>query len=126
MKNLITIFSSLILLLCSCSKEAPKNLEPRLDALEKALAIKDAQIAGLSEMAYIQALDTVALVSDSFNLASIIFASHQLPLPASCRATCARKRQTHFNICLHVPPQNQIWCFQQAMRNYNTCIARCN
>lgn len=126
MKNLITIFSSLILLLCSCSKEAPKNLEPRIDALEKAIAVKDAQITGLSELAYIQALDTVALENDSFNLASITFATFQIPAPAGCRANCAKQLRRHLNICQHVAPQNYIWCMQQAMRNYNTCIGRCN
>ncbi len=126
MKNLITIFSSLILLLCSCSKEAPKNLEPRIDALEKALAIKDAQITGLSELAYIQALDTVALANDSFNLASITFAKYQLITPAGCRANCGRRLATHINVCQHVAPQNYNWCMQQAIRNYTTCIGRCN
>jgi len=125
MKNLITIFSSLLLLLCSCKKEVPQNWGPRLDAIEKALTIKDAQIAGLSELAYIQALDTVALANDSFNLASMFFQSYQMQFPAACRANCASQRSVHMNICKHVAPQNRIWCMTQAMRNYSLCISRC-
>lgn len=126
MKILITIFSSLLLLLCSCKKEEPQNWGPRLDAIEKALSIKDAQIAGLSELAYIQALDTVALQNDSFNLASITFATFQIPQPASCRSNCGKQLNRHLTICQHVAPQNYTWCIQQAIRNYTTCIGRCH
>lgn len=127
MKNQIAIFSFLMILLSSCAKkEATPNWGPRLDSLEKAIAVKDAQIAGLSELAYIQALDTVALANDSFNLAAITFANYQLPTPAGCRATCGRKLAAQINICQHVAPQNYLWCIQQAIRNYHTCIGRCN
>lgn len=126
MKILITIFSSLLLLLCSCKKEEPQNWGPRLDAIEKALSIKDAQIAGLSELAYIQALDTAALQNDSFNLASITFAAFQIPQPASCRSNCGKQLNRHLTICQHVAPQNYTWCIQQAIRNYTTCIGRCH
>ena len=127
MKNQIAIFSFLMILLSSCTKkEAIPNWGPRLDSLEKAIAVKDAQIAGLSELAYIQALDTVALANDSFNLAAITFANYHLPTPSGCRATCGRKLATHINICNHVAPPNRDRCMQQAIRNYMACIGRCH
>ncbi|MBK8449478.1 MAG: hypothetical protein IPL42_05390 [Saprospiraceae bacterium] len=126
MKKLILPFAFALFFLNSCNDGKQSEIENRLIAIEKSLAIKDSQITGLSELAYYNALDTAALENDSFNIALITFAAFQIPNPASCKAACLNKLKRHLNICRHVPPANRIWCETTACNNYRTCIARCH
>jgi PBP1b-binding outer membrane lipoprotein LpoB len=123
MKTLLSILL-VIFVMAGCTNQ---DLEKRIKNLEKSSLQKDNQIKGLTLLAQYQLIDTTNTNLDS---AKIVFPEeilkhHEINLLTNCQKKCLKAFSQKLNMCEYVPPQNKLWCQNQAAKALIICLGKC-